>query len=909
MFSIYIVLSFLLVIPIAVPLRHELFELAIPHRLWDDPDGVRAMLLNLRRHVDLELWEALSDYRYLVSFDVSRNDRALLGDMVDIETRRRLSPYKVPEVEVRLSFPRGLSENSMVRNENSDEWNYAFLVITAIDNVDLSRLIGPINQALFRHGRYHALVETQESYGPGSANSLLLRVKEASHAKTLLRLLKESRSVIRIDQIETPQLLDRFAMSFGVAGDDLGGYAGQGSLSRLPGFTPAKFGSESIITIADSGLDLEHCFFGSRDHTLPEVHKIRLTKHNHRESIDLILNQPQHPKVLAYFSLEFPIGDGTMQFTDFFDNYGGHGTHMAGLAAPGGANPNHDDCAYLLPPNSEKQQHYHKKQHTNNTSFTSGAKILFFDLQNNILPQSNSQKLQVPATLKWILQTSYALGSRIFTNSWGSSEGAEYNSYAFELDRFIHLHDDYIVLFAAGNEGPGNSTLSSPGVFKNGITVGATLNTHHSFLAYAARDDIWSGNLSMLSVKEIEEHQYLYSEAHLADFSSRGPTRSGRIKPDVVFPGEFISSSRGVAPNVRGGRIHSGSILMRGTSPATPAVASVVTIIVDKLKITYNLKRPSAALVKAILIHSARPLTGSSQKLEISPEPHQKETYRIRSPNSTVLTRFDQGFGLPVLRDFLRGEYDFKERIEMAAFQPPKRYCFRKLDSEKTKVTMVYDDVPGEVLVNNLNLRLITHDRLSFDRIYTIANGNNLLRLDNKNNVEQAWVEAHYGDVVEIEIGTDGPLYSLRTDLIQTQFVSLVWSGLAEEFKCPDNCTKTWGLPYQCMNTTISTEIGHHVCSYFGYRPECSWNTSVEGLLCEKEGTYTLWNETSNCPYNFPRRIQRDRDDARALTSVTLSRGVRRIKTALALTLVLLIIASVVTNTYIHRLYRRGGVH
>jgi len=66
-----------------------------------------------------------------------------------------------------------------------------------------------------------------------------------------------------------------------------------------------------------------------------------------------------------------------------------------------------------------------------------------------------------------------------------------------------------VVCVAAGNDGPSPSTVGPPGCARKVITVGASTD-----------------------------------EDRVADFSSRGPTRDGRVKPDIVFPGHNIVSCR-----------------------------------------------------------------------------------------------------------------------------------------------------------------------------------------------------------------------------------------------------------------------------------------------------------------------------------------------------------------------------
>ncbi|HFB52734.1 MAG TPA: alkaline serine protease [Anaerolineae bacterium] len=97
------------------------------------------------------------------------------------------------------------------------------------------------------------------------------------------------------------------------------------------------------------------------------------------------------------------------------------------------------------------------------------------------------------------------------------------------------VRDHGVVLcVAAGNEGPGASTVGSPGCARLVITVGASSDTDA-----------------------------------IASFSSRGPTGDGRVKPDIVFPGVGIVAAQAAGTQL-GTVVEPGYISLSGTSMATP---------------------------------------------------------------------------------------------------------------------------------------------------------------------------------------------------------------------------------------------------------------------------------------------------------------------------------------------------
>ncbi len=124
----------------------------------------------------------------------------------------------------------------------------------------------------------------------------------------------------------------------------------------------------------------------------------------------------------------------------------------------------------------------------------------------------------------------------------GPCDGTDAVSYF--CDKLVRERGITVVV-AAGNEGPGESTVGSPGCAREVITVGAT-------------DDL----------------------DRIANFSSRGPTKDGRTKPDVCFPGVNIVAAR--ADSVNLGPVRDGKYMeISGTSMATPHAAGVVALLLE----------------------------------------------------------------------------------------------------------------------------------------------------------------------------------------------------------------------------------------------------------------------------------------------------------------------------------------
>jgi serine protease AprX len=110
-----------------------------------------------------------------------------------------------------------------------------------------------------------------------------------------------------------------------------------------------------------------------------------------------------------------------------------------------------------------------------------------------------------------------------------------------------------VICAAAGNAGPGSSTVGSPGCARWVITIGAV-------------DDA----------------------DKVTSFSSRGPTADGRVKPDLVFPGAGIVAAQATGTAL-GPVIAPGYVQLSGTSMATPhASGSVALLLQAKSDLTPN---------------------------------------------------------------------------------------------------------------------------------------------------------------------------------------------------------------------------------------------------------------------------------------------------------------------------------
>ena len=319
-------------------------------------------------------------------------------------------------------------------------------------------------------------------------------------------------------------------------------------------------GEGEMVGVADSGLDHESCFF--RDDTVPIT-----------PALNRVNNSPNHRKVKQYAAFA--------DATEGEDN--GHGTHVCGSIV------GHDH-------KNEGQAEF------NGVAYE--AKLAFFDIG-----RAGVGSLSVPRSLATsMFPTAYALGARVHSNSWGASANV-YSTNARDVDSYSFANQDFLVLVAAGNDGArGPGSIGTPATAKNCLTVGASASVDESFTQGRRRCPYGAGNC----------------ERNVAPFSSIGPGPDGRRLPDVVAPGYFTFSAKSKAVGAR----HCELYRTAGTSMATPITAGVALLVRQYFREGWyptgrkeslaaprpGLAKPFApmgALVKAVLINSARLLSGA----------------------------------------------------------------------------------------------------------------------------------------------------------------------------------------------------------------------------------------------------------------------------------------------------------
>jgi hypothetical protein len=191
----------------------------------------------------------------------------------------------------------------------------------------------------------------------------------------------------------------------------------------------------------------------------------------------------EHRKIVRYRyfrtdsgDLASTVGDGAVGSSS-----DGHGTHICGSLAGSAAVPSD--------PGLEAQAALSNGAAPN-------ARIAFDDIAD----EGGDDLGGIPDDIgEGLMGPSYDVGARIYGMSWGSISDNTYSMSAQNVDKFVHEHDDMLVLVAAGNDGEGSwgpvpHTVTSPATAKNILSVGSSWNSIMAAAAYGSlnpfdRDD------------------------------------------------------------------------------------------------------------------------------------------------------------------------------------------------------------------------------------------------------------------------------------------------------------------------------------------------------------------------------------------------------------------------------------
>ena len=249
------------------------------------------------------------------------------------------------------------------------------------------------------------------------------------------------------------------------------------------------------------------------------------------------------------------------------NDHGGHGSHMASIIANSRPINNRDTSQYQgIAPNA--------------------ALIPVIALS----PRGDGDFLDIIRGIQWVTENQSQFNIRVLNLSLTAIPLKEYWADPMNQAVMKAWQAGIAVVVAAGNDGPDWGTIGSPGNNPYVITVGAFTD---SWTPGDGRDD------------------------YIPNFSSRGPTPAGLIKPDLVAPGGHITGlippDSTLAMENPNYFLTSGEFVSTGSSQAAAVVSGLIALLLEvKPELTND-------DVKCLLTTSAQPAISRDGKLAYSP--------------------------------------------------------------------------------------------------------------------------------------------------------------------------------------------------------------------------------------------------------------------------------------------------
>jgi len=176
-----------------------------------------------------------------------------------------------------------------------------------------------------------------------------------------------------------------------------------------------------------------------------------------------------------------------------------------------------------------------------------------------------------------------------------------YGEFAAQLDSLAYLHKEYLSVWAAGNDRnepnwSGFYHFHNDNVYTNDSHAADT--AFYSGYRTVTPESTAKNIITVGSIYDLPDGWQSAATVTNSSFSNWGPTRDGRLKPDLVANGQEVYSS---STDATGNDTYSSD---SGTSPAAASVTGSIALLRERFAEVGN-HEPSAALMKALLLITA----------------------------------------------------------------------------------------------------------------------------------------------------------------------------------------------------------------------------------------------------------------------------------------------------------------
>ena len=355
-----------------------------------------------------------------------------------------------------------------------------------------------------------------------------------------------------------------------------------------------------------------------------------------------------------------------------------------------------------------------------------------------------------------LASAAYGDSARVSNNSWGTSGLSSWGTYSTRAQQYDAVVRDastspgnqqMVEVFAAGNDGEGNPAAGNPPDPNEGYGTIMAEATAKNVITVGAAEGVRASGSDGCGVPDAGAN----SANDIIDFSSRGPTDDGRLKPDLVAPGTHVSGARprhgaytgnGTCTPFFGGFYS----LVSGSSQAAPQVAGAAALV----------RRRSRAPQGSSTPRLRSPRRSCSTRPPTSPV---GTTARARLSRRVADT--DQGWGRVNLGSaFDSTAREYRDQVLADTFTTSGQSVLRTykaLDPGRpVKVTLVWTDAPGATTgaawVNNLDLEVEAGGHRYLGNVFAGAFSRTGGAADTRNNVESVYLPAGLADRLAVTV-------------------------------------------------------------------------------------------------------------------------------------------------------------